>query len=114
MISRTPTTVAKRLPGMKAVSRETFHSVRRGCGLPYVSAGYGRGPPSNVVHEDVHDRPIYVGARRPPYPKVVQRVPLVLHTHCSQMDLEIQGHLHRRQRQLPLVSALEDAREKEP
>ena len=38
----------------------------------------------------------------------------MLHTRCSHMGLEVRGHLRRRQRQLPLVPALEDARERKP
>ena len=91
-----------------------FRSVRRRQGFCYpdVSAGHDPGPPSNVFHEDVHGRSIHMVTRRPLYPKGVQRVPLVLHTRCSQMGLEVRGHLRRRQRQVTLDFVFEDARGK--
>ena len=91
---------------MKAVSRKRF--------IPFDADAGAVIPPSNVLHEDAHGRPIHMLTRRPPYPKGVQRVPLVLHAHCSQMGLEVRGHLRRRQRKVLLVSTFEDAREKEP
>ncbi len=41
----------------------------------------------------VHDRTIHTVASFPPYSEGVQRVPLVLHTRCLQVILEVRGHL---------------------
>ena len=98
-----------------AVSRERLASlgIAADIGHSYISAGDDCRPPSDVLHEDVHGRTIYMVASRPPYSEEVQRVPLILHTPCTQVILEILGHLRWCRLQIIFVSVFLDAREQE-
>ena len=88
---------------MNAVSWERLVPFEIAVYAACVSAGDGRRPPSDILHEDVPNRTIHMVASHSPYLEGVQRVPLVLHNHCLQVCLEVRGHLRWCQRQVPFI-----------
>ena len=92
---------------MNAVSREGLIplDVAAGGVAPLrIFSGYERRPRSDVLQKSAHGRTIHIVASCAPCSKRVQSVLLVLHTRCSQVYLEIRGHLFRScQRQIPFL-----------
>ena len=109
-IPQTLPTVAKASAPMNAVSRKRLGplDIASGAIIPT-----HRPTAAADLHPTYAMRTPMCELAPPPYLEGVQRVPHILHTRCTQLSLEVRGHLRWCQRQIPFISVFSDAREQE-